>query len=160
PSKVCIICNKSGQVLPLNKDVEQNVLDFFLPVENHFKKTLEVSVYKFQVQHRSSLFQNLLEKYNYAKKEYMNCHNTNNQLIKENQMLRSMLRSASGKSSQRFMTSTPMSHSSDNMTFQNSSIMSSIPPHMGTTPSGNNHNLKMYPGYPKRNSQVCMLRKF
>ncbi|XP_044271555.1 probable E3 SUMO-protein ligase RNF212 [Tribolium madens] len=147
-SKKCLICNKSGNALPLNKDVNQNVLAFFLPFEDMLKKCLEV--YKFQLQHRNTLYQNLLEKYNYAKKEYITCHNTNNKLIKETQMLRSMLRSA-GKNPQGFLTSTPLSQNSDNnLTFQNTSIMSSIPPIKTPTPFKDYSMMKMFPGYPKR----------
>jgi hypothetical protein len=51
-----------------------------------------LQVYKFQLQHRTTLYQNMSDKYNYAKKEYINCHNSNKHLMKENQMLRSLLR--------------------------------------------------------------------
>lgn len=111
---------------------------------------------------------NLIEKYNIVKKENFKCFNSNKHLMKENQMLRSMLRvsfcpklykyiqnyvlmQSTGKNPQRFMTSTPVSQTSENnMTFQNTSMMSSIPPHMGRTPSRDNSMRKMYPGYPKR----------
>ncbi|XP_068897827.1 RING finger protein 212B [Tenebrio molitor] len=147
-SKRCIICNKNTNVLLLNKDVEQTVLDFFLPLETLLKKTVEV--YKFQLQHRTTLYQNMSDKYNYAKKEYINCHNSNKHLMKENQMLRSLLRSA-GKNPHRFTTSTPDSHTSENnFTFQNTSLLSSIPAQAGITSGTDNLLTKMYPGYPKR----------
>ncbi|EFA10202.1 probable E3 SUMO-protein ligase RNF212 [Tribolium castaneum] len=143
-SKKCSLCDKSGKVLPLNKDVDQHILDFFLPLDAMLKKCHEV--YKFQLQHRNTLYQNLLGKYNYTKKEYITCYNASKQLIKENQTLRSMLRSA-GKSPQGFSTSTPVSLNSDNVTFQNTSMMSSI---ATKTPNMfKDYSMKMFPGYPK-----------
>ncbi|XP_063921282.1 RING finger protein 212B [Zophobas morio] len=142
-TRKCVLCNKSGNILPLNKDLEQSVLDFFLPMENIFRKGSEI--YRFQLQQRTLLYQKLMDKYNYAKKEYMNCSTNNKHLQKENQMLRSMLRA--GKNSQRFVTSTPVSQpslSEGNVTFQNASLLSSIPA-ATRTPSA-----KMYPGYSKR----------
>ncbi|KAJ8912517.1 hypothetical protein NQ315_014461, partial [Exocentrus adspersus] len=69
---------------------------------------LVAMVCSFQMQHKSRLFQAIMQKYGFAKKECISCHNKNKNLVRENKMLKTMLMSLGQGNHQPFLTSTPI----------------------------------------------------
>ncbi|XP_023021386.1 nenya isoform X2 [Leptinotarsa decemlineata] len=121
----CLICDKTSNFIPISKDMDISVQQFFIPLDLQIKKLSEV--YNFQMQHRMRMFQTLAQKYAFAKKECINVHNKNKNLLRENRTLKNMLMSATRNNNLPFLTSTP-ALTNDTSQMDDMSVVSSIPP--------------------------------
>ncbi|CAH1156230.1 unnamed protein product [Phaedon cochleariae] len=139
----CPVCDKPNNFIPISKDMDANVQQFFIPFEVQVKKLSEM--YNFQMQHRMRLFQTMSQKYAFLKKEFINVHNKGKNLARENTMLKNMLMSTS-RNSQPFQTSTPALTNDDSSHIDEMSVVSSIP----FTPSIVSSSARKFPGHPQR----------
>ncbi|XP_023311784.1 probable E3 SUMO-protein ligase RNF212 [Anoplophora glabripennis] len=116
----CVICNKSVKIIPISNDMDASIQRFFIPIETHLNKILEV--YNFQMQHRGRLVQTTLQKYNYAKKECISAFNKYREVTRENKTLKSTLMSRGKFGNPHPFTSTPFVNASQADTMSISSV--------------------------------------
>lgn len=86
----CHICNQRADVIEMNKQMDSNVQQFFMPFEMFLKKSIEKveKVYNFQTAQQNRLIQILSQKYDYAKKECIKHITKNKELTLENKILK------------------------------------------------------------------------
>ncbi|CAH1115118.1 unnamed protein product [Psylliodes chrysocephalus] len=129
----CLICGKSDMFIPINKDMNTSAQPFFLPIETHLKKVIEV--YNFQTMHRQRLCHSQTQKYQYLKRAAFNYEQKMKALISDNKMMRSIL-----LNNTRQNYPTPGGPNDDNMSVVSS--IQSFTPNIKSTP--------IIPGYAHR----------